>query len=82
MQVGHIDITKLRGIADKGAGLVKELVGTLIGNSRLEEEGEAQQARATEELKALRKEIEATRKDAEADVHEQREKVAQRAKSN
>ena len=82
MQIGRIDITKLRGIADKGLGFAKEVLGALLGNERLEEEGEAQQARATAELKALRKEIEAQRKEAEADVHEQRQRAAQRAKAS
>jgi uncharacterized protein YjbJ (UPF0337 family) len=82
MQIGRIDITKLRGIADKGLGLAKELVGALLGNERLEEEGEAQQARASEQLKALRKEIEAQRKESEAEVHEQRQRAAQKAKAS
>jgi uncharacterized protein YjbJ (UPF0337 family) len=81
MQIGRIDVNKLRGVADKGLGLGKELVGTLFGNERLEREGEAQQERAAEELKALRKEVEAQRKEAEAKGHEQRERAAQRAKS-
>jgi hypothetical protein len=81
MQIGRIDITKLRGITDKGLGFGKELLGTVIGNQRLEEEGEAQQARATEQLKAMRKQVEAQRKEAEAEVHEQRQKAAQRARS-
>jgi uncharacterized protein YjbJ (UPF0337 family) len=81
MQVGRIDVTKLRGVGDKALGLGKELVGVLIGNDRLQEEGEAQQDRAAEELKALRKEVQAERRDAEAKLHEQRQKSAQRAKS-
>jgi uncharacterized protein YjbJ (UPF0337 family) len=82
MQVGRIDMNKLRGVADKGLGFVKELLGVLFGNERLEEEGEAQQARASAQLKALRKEVEAQRKEAEADVHEQRQRAAQRAKAS
>ena len=81
MQVGRIDINKLRGVGDKAIGLAKETIGVLIGNEKWQEEGEAQQARATEELKALRKELEAQRKEAVAEMHEQREKSAQRAKS-
>lgn len=81
MQVGRVDVNKLRGIGDKAFGLGKEVVGVLIGNDRLQKEGEAQQERAAEELKALRKEVEAERHEAEAKVHEQREKTAQRAKS-
>ena len=81
MQVGRVDVNKLRGVSDKALGLGKEVVGVLIGNDRLQKEGEAQQERAAEELKALRKEVEAERHEAEAKVHEQREKTAQRAKS-
>ena len=81
MQVGRIDLNKLRGVTDKAFGLAKEMVGVLIGNDRLQREGEAQQERAAEELKALRKEIEAQRKEAVAEMHEERQKSAQRAKS-
>ena len=81
MQVGRVDVTKLRGVADKAFGLMKEFAGVLVGNDKLQEEGEAQQERATQELKALRKEIEAQRKEAVAEMHEQREKAAQHAKS-
>lgn len=80
MQIGTIDLNKLRGVADKAIGLGKETVGTLIGNDRLAEAGEAQQERATEQLKALRKEAEAQKLEAKADAHEQRQKVAERAK--
>lgn len=81
MQVGTVDLNKLRGITDKALGLAKELVGVLFGNDRLQREGEAQQERAAEELKALRKEVEAQRKEAVAEMYEGREKAAQRAKS-
>ena len=81
MQVGRIDLNKLRGVTDKALGLAKEMVGVLIGNDRLQQEGEAQQERAAEELKALRKELEAQRKEAVAEMHEERQKSAQRAKS-
>lgn len=81
MQIGRVDLNKLRGVTDKALGLSKEFVGVLIGNDQLQQEGEAQQERATEELKALRKELEAQRKQSVAEMHEQREKAAQRAKS-
>jgi uncharacterized protein YjbJ (UPF0337 family) len=80
MNVGSIDMTQLRGVADKGLGLAKEAVGTLLGNESLQREGEAQQERAAEELKALRKEAEAQAKEAKADTFEQSQKAAQRAK--
>jgi uncharacterized protein YjbJ (UPF0337 family) len=80
MQLGTVDINKLRGLGDKFVGFNKELIGTVVGNERLEREGEAQQDRAAEQLRALRKEVVAQRKEAKADVFEQREKAAQRAK--
>ena len=81
MQIGTIDLNKLRGIGDKFIGLNKELIGTVTGSERLQREGEAQQERAAEQLKALRKEAEAERHEAKAKVHEQREKAAQKAKA-
>ena len=80
MNVGRIDLTQLRGISDKGVGLAKELVGTLLGNESLQRQGEAQQDRASEEMKALRKQAEAQAKTHKADTLEQSQKAAQRAK--
>lgn len=82
MQLGTVDLNKLRGIGDKFLGLQKEFFGTLIGNERLQQEGEAQQERASEELKALRAEAKAEAKEAKAETFEQKQKAAQRAKSN
>ena len=82
MQIGRIDVNKLRGVGDKGLGLAKELVGVLSGNDKLQEEGEAQQERATAELKALREELKAQKHDAKADVMEKREQAAQKAKAS
>ena len=81
MQIGHVDMNKLRGVSDKAMGVGKELFGVLVGSDRWQQEGEAQQERASEQLKALRKELEAQRKQSVADMHEEREKTAQRAKS-
>lgn len=80
MQLGSIDLNKLRGIGDKAVGLSKELLGALTGNERLQDAGEAQQERATEELRALRAEVKAEQKDAKAEVLEQRQKAAASAK--
>ena len=82
MQIGTIDLNKLRGVGDKGLGIAKELLGVLTGNERLQDEGEAQQERASAELKALREELKAQKKDAKADALEQRQKAAQRAKAS
>lgn len=80
MNIGKIDLTQLRGVSDKGVGLAKELVGTLVGNESLQRQGEAQQDRASEEMKALRKQAEAQAKENKADTLEQSQKAAQRAK--
>ena len=81
MQIRSIDLNKLRGLSDKGLGLAKEFLGTVTNRDAWVEEGEAQQARGAEQLRALRAEAKAERHEAEADVHEQRQKAAQRAKS-
>ena len=80
MQIGTVDLNKLRGIGDKAAGLTKELVGAVTGNDRLQEAGEAQQERATEQMRALREELKAEGKDKKAAAHEQKQKAAERAK--
>lgn len=82
MQIGRLDLNKLRGIGDKIVGLNKELIGAVVGNDRLQQEGEAQQERAAQELKSLRKQAEAQAKEAKAEALEQRQKAAQRAKEN
>lgn len=81
MQIGTVDLNKLRGVSDKAIGLAKEVLGVLLGNERLQDEGEAQQERATAELKALRAELRAQEKDAEAHAAEARERSAQKAKA-
>ena len=81
MRVGTLELDHLRGLGDKFVGLGKELAGTVIGNDSLQEAGEAQQARGTESLKALRKQAKAQAKEAKAESFEQQEKAAQRAKS-
>jgi hypothetical protein len=53
-----------------------------MANERLECEGEAQQERATEQLKALRKEVEVEQHGAWAVSPDQREKAARRAKES
>lgn len=82
MRIGRIDLTKLRGLTDKALGLAKEFVGAVVGNTGLEDEGQAQQERAAAELKALRSEVRAQKEDAKAEAAEQRERAAQRAKAS
>jgi uncharacterized protein YjbJ (UPF0337 family) len=80
VNIGKIDLTQLRGVSDKAVGLTKEMVGTLIGNESLQRQGEAQQDRASEEMKALRKQAEAEAKERKADTLETSQRTAQRAK--
>jgi uncharacterized protein YjbJ (UPF0337 family) len=81
VQIGTIDLNHLRGIGNKAIGLGKELFGVLLGNDRLQDEGEAQQERATAELKALREELKAQKEETKAGAMEKRESAAQRAKA-
>jgi uncharacterized protein YjbJ (UPF0337 family) len=82
MQFRTIDPEKVRGIVDKVLGLTKEIVGEVVGNKSWQKEGEAQQAKGAEKLRALRKQLEAAAKDAKAEVYEQKQKAAQRLKES
>ena len=81
MQIGSVDLNKVRGLSDKALGLSKEALGTMLGNERLTTAGEAQQDRATEQLRALRSELKAEAKEAKAELLEQKQKAAARAKT-
>jgi uncharacterized protein YjbJ (UPF0337 family) len=81
MKIGRIDVTKLRGFGDKAVGLAKEFVGSVMNNERLEKSGRAQQEKASADLKALRKQVEAEQHESEAELHEHRQRVAQQTKS-
>ena len=81
MRVANLELNHFRGLGDKFVGLGKEIAGTVIGNDRLQEAGEAQQSRGAESLKALRKQAKAQTKQAKAETFEQQERAAQRAKS-
>ena len=81
MRIGNVELDHLRGFGDKVAGLTKEVVGTVVGNDKLAEAGEAQQARGADSIKALRKQAKAQAKEAKAETFEQQERAAQRAKS-
>jgi uncharacterized protein YjbJ (UPF0337 family) len=81
VQLGRIDTNKVRGVIGKALGLGKESFGVLIGNDRLEREGEAQQERAAAELKSFREQLRAQKADVKAGAMEKRERAAQRAKA-
>jgi len=80
MRIGTLETNHLRGLFDKVVGLSKETLGTLIANDNLVREGEAQQDRAAQELKALRKQAEAQAKEAKADALEAKQRSAQTVK--
>jgi uncharacterized protein YjbJ (UPF0337 family) len=82
MQLLNIDLKQLRGLLDKAAGLTKELLGSVLGNERLAEEGQAQQERATHELKALRSEVKAQAERTEVKAQEGRQQAAQKVKES
>lgn len=82
MRIGQIDLNKFRGLGDKAAGLTKEFWGTVLDRESLVKEGEAQQAKGAECLKALRAEVEAQGHEAAAEVHHQAQKTAQRVKQS
>jgi uncharacterized protein YjbJ (UPF0337 family) len=82
MQLLNIDLNQLRGLADKAFGLNKELLGTITGNERLAEEGEAQQEKATHQLKALRADIKAEAERAKVETNEGRQRSAQQIKES
>ena len=82
MKIGTVEVDQLRGMSDKVLGLGKEIFGALVGNDRLQEAGEAQQAKGSESLKAFRKQVEAEKHQAKAEAHEKRQRVAQRAKQS
>jgi uncharacterized protein YjbJ (UPF0337 family) len=81
MQFRTIDPEKLRGIVDKVFGLTKEIIGEVVGNERLQKEGEAQQAKGTEKLKAIRQQTKADVHKAKAQSYDAKERAAQRAKA-
>jgi uncharacterized protein YjbJ (UPF0337 family) len=82
MKIGSVDTDQLTGLLDKMFGLGKELLGSVTGNERLQQEGEAQQAKGTEKLKALRLEAKAEAKEAKAEGFESKQRAAQKVKEN
>lgn len=80
MRIGRVDLRQLRGVNEKVFGLSKEVVGVVVGNDRLQHEGEAQQEKGSATLKALRKEVEAQKEEVKARALEQKQKAAQQAK--
>jgi uncharacterized protein YjbJ (UPF0337 family) len=56
---------------------VKEALGTITGNDRLEREGQAQQDKGASQREVAQREAQAERARAEAEMHEARERSEQ-----
>jgi uncharacterized protein YjbJ (UPF0337 family) len=80
MRIPRIDPKDATGLIDKVVGLGKEVVGEVFDEKRLIEAGEAQQAKGTEKLKAIREQAKADAHKAKARTLDQRERAAQKAK--
>ena len=66
MNIGTIDVDKLRGVGDKFVGLYKELAGVVVNSESLQKAGQAQQKKATETLQALTEQAKAQAQDTKA----------------
>jgi uncharacterized protein YjbJ (UPF0337 family) len=82
MNARTIDPGKVRALVDKMLGLGKEVVGVVIDNDRLQDQGNRQQDKGTATLKSLRNEARAQAKEAKAETMERKERATQRAKSS
>jgi uncharacterized protein YjbJ (UPF0337 family) len=80
MRIPRIDAKDATGILDKVVGLGKEIAGEVFDEKRLIEAGEAQQAKGTEKLKAIREQTKAEGHKAKAQSLDAKERAAQRAK--
>ncbi len=82
MRLQRIDPENARGFIDKFFGLGKELVGSVIDNEGLRKEGEAQQAKGSERIRALQDQVKAKGKEAKAEVLERQQRAAQKMKES
>ena len=82
MQIPRIDIKNALGLIDKIAGLGKEIVGSVVGNDRLEKAGQVQQDKGSERLKAVKAATSARKHEAKATAAQQAQKAAQRRKES
>ncbi len=82
MRLQRIQPENVRGFADKFLGLGKELFGSIIDNDGLRKEGEAQQKKGTERIRALQDQVKAEAKDAKADTYERQQRAAQKVKES
>jgi uncharacterized protein YjbJ (UPF0337 family) len=80
MRIPRIDPKDATGLFDKVVGLGKEITGEVFDRQSLIEAGEAQQAKGTEKLKAIREQTKADAHKSKAKAYESKERAAQRAK--
>ena len=80
MRIPRIDPKDATGLFDKVVGLGKEVFGEVFDQQRFIEAGEAQQAKGTEKLKAIREQAKADAHKAKAQTLDARERAAQKAK--
>ncbi len=72
-------IAALRALVDGSIGLSKQVIGILLDNDRLQEQGEAQQQKARALKDVAQKEAEAEAARAEAKTQESRQKAASKS---
>jgi uncharacterized protein YjbJ (UPF0337 family) len=82
MRIPRVDPKDAAGLTDKVIGLGKEIVGEVLDQNSLIEAGEAQQAKGTEKLKALRQQAKADAHRAKANSLDAKERTAQQAKAS
>ena len=82
MRLQRIDPENIRGFADKFFGLGKEVVGTIFDNDAWRKEGEAQQKKGTERIRALQDQVKAEAKEAKAETFERQQHAAQKMKES
>ena len=80
MRIPRVDPKDATGLIDKVVGLGKEITGEIFDRNSLIEAGEAQQAKGTEKLKAIREQAKADAHKAKAKSYDSKERAAQRAK--
>ena len=81
MRIPRVDPKDATGLLDKVVGLGKEITGEIFDREALIEAGEAQQAKGTEKLKAIREQAKADAHKTKAKAYESKERAAQRAKA-
>ena len=81
MRIPRVDAKDATGLFDKVIGLGKEITGEVFDHESLIEAGEAQQAKGTEKLKAIRQQAKADAHKSKAKTYESKERTAQSAKA-